>query len=474
MTGVRNSMVLLLLSAVWATAADVPSMVKDVTEANRRRYEGDADVLVLPGLVANRRERRVRVQAQATTIGLRDPVEFFLVAADSGHDYEALAISFAQPVDIHRALEFIGMAPGHPVDTSKLRFWPKGERVLMTFLYGDPLTGPGPVRAEALLLDQRTQAPLAALGMVFAGSSWLAHPDRPGEKLYAADRLEPHAIASSYNERTTVLDVPRQEGQGEVYGRLTANPERRLPAGDMVEVIMEPERRDGTMRVRELLLEVNVKDGSRGEGMADLELRLLPEGGKPLNRETGLNGALGTLTSLAEGDHDVFLSIHVAAEVTLAAVRGLFTILSSIEGERGIRVEPPLPGHLYYKAFLPDEKHRDRANRISQPWELRLRPGPGAVTGTLTRIEQTWRDDTLHPDLKATDWAVDSSEALRRELDARGPGMAVVLVFAPPGLTHGSLMEFLAPALATHGTIHVFSDEAPGTEEASPAPRVAR
>jgi hypothetical protein len=36
--------------------------------------------------------------------------------------------------------------------------------------------------------------------------------------------------------------------------------------------------------------------------------------------------------------------------------------------------------------------------------------------------------------------------------------MAVIFVYAPGTLTHGELMTFIAPALPTHGTIHVFLD----------------
>jgi hypothetical protein len=32
----------------------------------------------------------------------------------------------------------------------------------------------------------------------------------------------------------------------------------------------------------------------------------------------------------------------------------------------------------------------------------------------------------------------------------------VIFVYAPPTLTYGQLMAFLAPVLETHGTIHVF------------------
>jgi hypothetical protein len=44
-------------------------------------------------------------------------------------------------------------------------------------------------------------------------------------------------------------------------------------------------------------------------------------------------------------------------------------------------------------------------------------------------------------------------------LAENGPGLPVILVIVPPSVTHGQLMTFLAPALPTHSTIHVFLKE---------------
>jgi len=447
---------------------DHGAVVDRLYEENLRRHKGNKDILVLPGLVADRRDKSVWVQARTTDLGENDPVEFFLIAETSGHAYEALAVSFALPSDIHKALLFIGMTPGSPVNRRELRFWPKGERVLMSFRYGDALSGPPSVRAERLLLDRRTGRPLVPRGLVFVGSFFTEQPETSGEKVYAADRLEPHSIASSYNEATTVFDVPRQEWQSDVYGSLTPNPEQRLPAGDLIDVLIEPEHKDGTRRVAALRLDVQVGPPGKAQGVAALVLHLVDGEGRTLNSATHLNGVLEELNALADQDRDVFLSLKVDSAVPLGALRELCVVLSSIETERGVRVDPPLPGHLYYKALLPDEKHRDREQRISQPWELHLRAQGKAVGGRLVHIEQIWPEDALRPDLKATEWEVEDPGALRRELNTRGPGMPVILVFTRSELPHGALMHFLDPVLSTHGTIHVFLETAPASSGTKP------
>ena len=55
----------------------------------------------------------------------------------------------------------------------------------------------------------------------------------------------------------------------------------------------------------------------------------------------------------------------------------------------GIRVEPPSPGQLYFKALLPDEAMRPRARRVSQPWELHLTPGDDYRPPVESEIKRT-------------------------------------------------------------------------------------
>ncbi len=431
---------------------------------NQARAAGNPDLWVRMGVVADRKARRVAIQAEA--MGLEkggNPPEFFLIAERSAHDYEALAVSFAKPSDVHEALVFIGLHPGRPVNGAALQFWPKGERVVVTFACNDPRKPFGPVRAESLFMDNRTGAILPATGLVFTGSRPASTPGgKADEKVYGADVEDPHSIAANYNEAHSVLDIPRQCPKGAAYDHLAVNPEYVLPMHAMVTVCMEPERRDGTNRVVDVAL--TVKPGA-GKALAfDLTLA----GGGPRVANGSLNDVLREFTGLTGKGRDPFVTVAFDDALELRTVRDTCALLASIETENGIRIEPPPAGQLYYKSFVPPEKFRDRANRLAQPWELHFSRKGEALVVRLTQVVEVWKTDDLRPELKISHADVPTPEALCQELTARGPGLPVILVFAPPTVTHGEVLRFVGPVLKTHGTVHVYLQEA--TPPAAPAP----
>ncbi|MCX7591456.1 MAG: YdjY domain-containing protein [Kiritimatiellae bacterium] len=437
------------------------AVVRREYDENLKKYNGNPDVLVLPGLVADRRTKQVHIVGEATGIGKDDPIEFFLIAEDSGRDYEALAFSFAKPSDIHKALEFVGLTPGRPVDYGKLHFWPKGERVFVTFKLRQK--GAKEIRAESLVIDLRTGKPLPTKGLVFVGSILVETPDKPGTKVYAADAHEPKAIAANYNELTTVLDVPYQAPQSEVYRHQMANPEFLFPRGGLLDILMVPEYREGKKRVLDLHLYVESGTKKLPVSLGDLVFRLEGENRNPGERLT-LNQLLETFVAFTEAGRDPFVVLSFADDLPVGVLRELCAILKTIDNESGIRIEAPPPGQLYYKAFSPNEEFRDREKRLTQPWELKLSTGD-RVSGILVQIDAIWPATDPQPTLKIREIPVPNAQSLRKELDARGPGLPVILVYAPPGLTHGQLMSFVGPVLSTHNTIHVFVEH----EQAPPA-----
>lgn len=423
---------------------------------NLKRFEAVPDTLVLPGLVADRQSKTVRISAESLGLDKSgSPPEFFLISQKSGHDYEALAVSFAKPSDVHKALVFIGMRRGRPVDPGSLRFWPKGERVIVTFACTNESRALSPTRVEELLIDSRTGKNLPGSGLVFTGSTTVASPVDATRTLYSADVHEPNSIAANYNEATSVLDVPRQAPQGAAYDRTSVNPELLLPKGSLIEVVMEPEYRDGKVRVKDLLLVV------RGAGENGLAADVSAKDGRKLLEEGTIPGALALFTRLVEAGHDPFVTLSFSDALPVSHIRDVCRILTSIETENGIRVEPPRAGRLFYRAFLPPERFRDRATRIAQPWELRVSRRDGALAVRLTQVEEIWPEesDKLRPELKVHHVDIPTPEFLKKELDTRGPGLPVILAFCPPDLAYGVLLRFLAPVLPTHGTVHVFLDE---------------
>ena len=368
------------------------AVIQKLHEKHLKAYAGNAEFLVLPGLLADRKSKRIVIQAESTGLTAKGhPPEFFIIGEKSGHDYEALAMSFAKAGDIHKALLFIGMQSGRRVNFEKLQFWPKGERVSLIFKAEVAGKTIGPVGIDSLFLDKQTGKPLAHVGLVFTGSAFVDSLKEPGKKVYAADTYDPHSIAANYNEPTSTLDVPRQAPQKETYNNLAVNPDYIFPNQCLLEIIIEPEYKDGKKRVVDLQLFVNPVAGNPGMEPADLAFQLKNAQGKMLNKTPKINGVLKAFTSLTENGHDPFVTVIFGDNLTLKAAHAVCSILLSIDIDKGIRMEPPLAGPLYYRAHVPDKRYKDRESRYAQPWELKLSKKDGQLSGILTQIEQIWK-----------------------------------------------------------------------------------
>ena len=425
--------------------------------ANLAAFTNRTDVWVAPGLVADRTARTVTIVAQATGVKPGETAEFFLIGPESGHAYEALAVADAEPGTVRRALEFLGLKAGVPYDPASLRFWPKGERVRVEFEFVDAAGSNRTMHAAGLIVDKRTQRPLRDAGFVFTGSIPVDDPDRPGTRGLAADLRDPRSIACNYNETETVLDVPRQAVQGEVYDNQAVGPAWTLERGAPVRVVLTPGLGPGETRVVDMTLTARTAVTTGAVDLADVAMTLAA-GGDTLCRDAGLNAVLEALTKAVGAGKDPYVTVAMDRTLTVGAAQALCRVLSSIETETGIRVEPPPAGQLYYRAYVPNEQFRRREARMAQPWELRLRQKDAGVTAEITAIEQVWSDDKLQPDLKVSTSPVDSPDAVRAYLTSH-EGLPVVLVFADPQVRLAELRRFVSPLIPTHPTIHVYAGD---------------
>ncbi|MHB1307850.1 MAG: hypothetical protein ACYDC1_07715 [Limisphaerales bacterium] len=437
-------------------------------EVNLQRQATNPDLLVLPGVVADRNSRRVEVLVERTRLGPESPCEFTVVAETSDHGYEALLMALAKPGDVHRAIQFLGLEPGKPFDPRAHRFWPRGERFTLSVAGADGRR----LRLEQLLVDRRTGQTLREEGFVFTGSLTVPARHDPQAQVYAADEYQPKSIVSLFNSAHSVLQVPYLAAKGEVYQNTIVNPERPLPEGVLLSLLIEPASPDGSPRVKDLELRVRSvippADASL-TGLArlnflDLELR---DQEAVLNARPTLLAVLEALARLDRKNQDCFLTVSIADEVELGDAQGLARILSTIDAEKGVRIEPPPPGQLYYRAFTPDPGLLDRKNRIHHPWELSLSNHRGPVEGTLRRIDSVWGEGGSVPELEATEFPIAGPEDLRQTLDAEAerarktgnrPRPPVMLVFAASTLRYGEMTRILAPALPAHPAVHVYLD----------------
>ena len=414
------------------------------------------------GLVADSGNDTIVLWALSTQVTANDPIEFVLIGEDSGHDYEALAVAAAKPGAVRDALEFLGMRPGRPANPSALVFWPRGERVLVSFVPAG--SDSDPVRAEDLIWDRGTGVTLRRTGFVFTGASMIALAGDPDHEVYEPDALEPHSIISIYNEPGSVMDVPRQAPQGSVYGRQQVNPGLMPPTNTLLRITLRPERLADGPRVTDIGITV----APATEDDADPAPVFLVTGGGYDGTALAADALAAAIRAWVGAGHDPFVTLSFDPALTLGELRAACALLATLEGEDGIRVDPPPEGHLYYKAFLPNEHNRERANRFAQPWELHLHATNGAPAATLVEIEELWPEDGSDPELKIADHPLGAPEDLETRLAELDPGMSVILVYAPPGTTYRRLMAYLAPVLDTHGMVHVYLEpesEAPEAPE---------
>jgi hypothetical protein len=454
--------VVILLLASTAIFADEPQEKPDLAaiaskrayEQSQKQFKDNPDYLVLPGLLANRKDKTVRLYGRATALGAGDAVEFFIIPADSGKDYESLAVAYVKPSEVARALEFIGMKPGRPVNYNANQYWPKGERVLMTVEWTNPeeqrrgQPTSHRARAEELIIDTRTKKSLPPAGLVFTGS-FMLKPEEGGKEMFAADVSDSRSIASDYNERSTVLDVPYQWPQGQIYGSLKPNPAHQFTPGQAIQIVLEPEHKDGKTRIRDLTLKVVQKD----------RFTLLDQSNKPISEEIDLVHLLAEFGKLTEAGQDPFVTIDIAGNLTLQQLHEFFSLIQTLDRDTGIRVEAPPPGQLYYRAFFPEEQWRDRTKRLGRPWELHAKVGNanGALTGTLILPADDIDNNGGKGDLK---FVVNSSEELAKTLkDKSDRWSQTVYIFATPDLKYGTLLDFIRPSMKTHPGVYIFLEK---------------
>lgn len=434
------------------------ALVEQSYAADLAAHGTNADMRVRRGLLADRRARRVRVWAEGIALRPGEPAEFFLISEKSGHGYEALAVSFARPSDIHEALEFIGVPPGQPANPGRHRFWPKGERVMVTFKWsppsiaGEPDPPPVEVPAERLVKSLTLGGPLPVTGFVFTGSRRVPHPQIETQTVYAADMFEPNSIMSDYNDSDTVLDVPRLAQQSDVYSTQVPSLEPAMRQGGLIEVTMRPEYADGRRRVLDLRLDA---DAGGGTGIV---FTVADTNGTVRLKTADAGALLELFTGTVKGGQDPFVTFAPGDGLTIRQAREVCAVLAAMEGESGIRMEPPPPGLPFFRAFLPEERFRRREDRPAQPRELRFSTGTNGLQAVLVDITENWPEDAETPTLEVAEHPVASPSDLMARLAVMKKGLPVMLIFAPAALPFGAIRPYVEALLPRHSTLYVFPE----------------
>lgn len=445
---------------------DLRDLVATRHEENARKYANNKDMLVYPGLIADRKARRVTLTAAAAALSHRDPIEFFLIPENSVKDHETLALTFAKPSQIHEAMQFIGMKPGRPVNYDKLHLWPKGERVAMIFHWHEPPASEGQpsqlrsVRAETLVhrVDEKdNRTPLPATGLLYTGS-YMTTNENTGQKVLAADISDSMSIASTYNEPSTLFDLPYRAPQSDVYGSLQGNPNYRFKRYDEVTITIEPLDKPGHTRVLDLDLKIYSANKGPAGSLKQLGFALYHDK-KQLNPGRDFQGVITTLARLSRENKDPFVTAHVDGQITVQAVKQMMTLLSAMQSHEGMRLEAPPEGQLFHEAFMPPDHWRDRKKRLLEPWELHLSEDGSDVPVRLLDVREEWLGGGKSK-ITETPHEVKTPEDVARivkEQDDKRP--RAIFVFTPANLLYEDLLAWLTPAMKTHEVVYVFLPE---------------
>jgi hypothetical protein len=447
--------------------------------ANLEAYAKNPDVLVRYGLLANRKKKIIQIAGETTGVSGHEPTEFLLIHLNSGHNYESVALSLALPSDVRDAIRFIGMEPGRHADADRHQFWPKGERLIMTFSCDDPKHKFAPTRAEGFVWDHERNAPMEESGFIFTGGYDVPAEEDGAAKIFAADKWEPNSISSTYNERQSVLDIPWFAPQKAVYRQLGMHPKHALPAGVRLNIALEPEYKDGKKRVEDVTLRLVLDPNAVAPSGIPPEAARLLEGirfdcldpeGKLLTKKPGLDLFIDCCNELVKDGHDPFVTLDVDPAIPVTRMSAIAAILRSVESEKGIRVEPPKKGQLFYQAYLPEPGFRNRSKHFVHPWELSLKKENGTVVGRLTRVISSWDkkagkstysfdhyDVANAKELKKTIDPI--AKAVREDTESIKPYLAAILVFVDSSFTCGDVATFVGSMLDTHPIIYVFVEQ---------------
>ena len=432
-------------------------------QANLKKYKSDTNILVLPGLVADRKKQRVEVMLESTKLAPGAACEFTVIAEASEHAYEAALIAFAKPSAIHQALEFIGRKPGQTMDPAAMRFWARGECFVLSLIESNE----PPVRLEQLFVDRRTNKTLPEQGFRFTGSRRVSAPDGSAQEVYAADAYQPMAIVSLFNSPDSVFEVPYTAEQSEVYQNTISNPETSLAEGVRLTLRIEPLTNTAARLVKDLTLEIHAKPATGTNVLNGLQQLKnlafqLKDADAVLNEKSTISSVLETIARLDREKNDYFLTVNFGADVTLGGAQALAKILSIMDCDRGIRINPPTDRQIFYRAFNPDRDLLDRNTRPYHPWDLSLSAKDGLVSGKLLGVDAIWKQGASAAELEFAESAIASPQDLRQALDAKPESARrppVIMVFAPAPLTYGQLTKFLEPVWPAYKTILVYVDE---------------
>jgi len=336
------------------------------------------------------------------------------------------------------------------VGSRPFRFWPCGERVSATVRR---LGAEGAVEQplQSLLSDTETASPplFGAGGLVFTGGRWTG---ADSTRACLTDTNMPSAVISLYNEPGTVFDVPFQVGQSEVYGRLTLA--EAFPFGALLEIVLRPlASKDGGPRVLPLTVSATMSG-------SEVELTCKGADGAVLKR-SALAEALTWLRGQAESGREPFVTLGLDDAMPLKRAVDVARVFAMLDG-KGIKLDGKAGLGLFPRAFLPQEKWRERKDRNPQPFELHVARGAdGALNKSLVFIEEDWTVDGLDPKLTPREFPFETWDEFKKLVEKTGGAdskVALLFVYAPAELPLSLFMPGVRAVADRLPVVYVFGE----------------
>lgn len=400
------------------------------------------NVQVWSGVIADREKREVRLLVEAVGHRLETIIEFLIAAPQSNRAYESALMSVAKPSDIVRALEWIGLPKGATIDGQQFRFWPQGERISATIRCLNE-TSEAARPLQSVIKDITPEKPLyGEAGLVFTGGTWKGND-------CSVDHEQPCSVIALYNEEETLFDLPLLASKGVAYGRSVLA--AKMAYGDVLEVVIKPMLLpDGALRTTHLFLTAQPSDAKEPTLVCE------DQKGQVIKKGT-LTEVMTWMKSLSEHGEDLFVTLTMSEEMTVAQAADLARLFDLLDG-KGIKLHGKTKEGLYPRAFLPQAAWRKREGRLPQPFEVYL---PG-VTNRLTYIEEDWSGEGLEPKLTPKDYPFsDVSELpglVKRVGDKDSQKVKLLFVFAPRNAPLKKIMPAVRALSERLPLVYIFAE----------------
>lgn len=338
----------------------------------------------------------VTFTATSTGIGAKTPVEFFLAGKGSDRDYETAFLLEDSVEELAAALEKGGLPRGKPLSQAACQLWPVGQNVTLT---------PPP----SAFLDSTPPEGVEAFPPVcYTGGA----RDKNNGRIEAETEM-PKAVFALYDCPQSLFLYSGIFPQEVVYGRHV-----------LTNALAKGERRSFT-------ISWETRPSYRA---LDLELR--PDNATALLETLKRESASG----------DVVVRVSFGSDVSLAACAAFANALAVVDSPH-IKINGFKDGNLFYRAFLPLVKWRDRKERLVQPFEVTLDADGHAKA---VRIAEDWNVEGLDPKLTV--------HPVTFEEMANYPMTDTALFFAPKTIPFRFVQDILKKLPKTVRVFYVFGE----------------